>query len=73
MRDFTTDLREIARRLTEASEYLRVDEMRTRLTELEGQISQPDLWDDQDLAKRVNTEYSNIKSDVDVYDSLNAQ
>ncbi|MBJ7488607.1 MAG: PCRF domain-containing protein, partial [Ilumatobacteraceae bacterium] len=42
-------------------------------TELEGQISQPDLWDDQDLAKRVNTEYSNIKSDVDVYDSLNAQ
>ncbi len=73
MRDFTTDLREVARRLTEASEYLRVDEMRTRLTELEGQISQPDLWDDQDLAKRVNTEYSNIKSDVDVYDSLNAQ
>jgi peptide chain release factor 2 len=59
--------------LTEASEYLRIDEMRTRLTELEGQISQPDLWDDQDLAKRVNTEYSNIKSDVDVYDSLNAQ
>ncbi len=73
MRDFTTDLREIARRLTEASEYLRVDEMRTRLTELEGQISQPDLWDDQDLAKRVNTEYSNIKSDVDVYDLLSAQ
>ncbi len=73
MRDFSTDLREIARRLAEASDYLRVNEMRTRLVELEGQISQPDLWNDQDLAKSVNAEYSNTKSDLDEYDLLRAQ
>ncbi len=73
MRDFTSDLRDLARRLDEAKGYLKIDQSRARLSELEIEISRPDLWDDQDLAKRINSEYSNVKGDVDEYSSLVSQ
>jgi peptide chain release factor 2 len=73
MRDFTNDLREVAQRLIEASEYLKITQQRARLSELEVEISRPDLWDDQEAGKRVNAEYSNVKGDVDEYDALKAQ
>jgi peptide chain release factor 2 len=73
VRDFTSDLRDLRRRLDEAKGYLRIDDSRVRLAELEAEVSRPDLWDDQDLAKRVNSEYANVKSDVDGWDGLAAE
>src|SRR3954451_19025042 len=73
MRDFTDGLRDVRRRLDEASEYLKIGESRNRLTELETEISRPDLWDDAERAKQVNTDYANVKSDVDLYDELSQQ
>ena len=73
MRDFTDDLREQRTRLGEAAGYLKIDEARNRLVELEAEIGRPDLWDDAERAKQVNTDYSNIKGDVDLYDRLMQQ
>ena len=73
MRDFTDDLRDVRRRLDEASDYLKIGESRNRLTELEAEIGRPDLWDDAERAKQVNTDYANVKSDVDLYDELSHQ
>jgi peptide chain release factor 2 len=70
MRDFTSDLRELSGRLVEARKYLRIDSLTERLVEVEKEVSRPDLWDDQDLAKKVNAEYANIKSDIDEYNKL---
>jgi peptide chain release factor 2 len=70
MRDFTDDLRDVRRRLDEASGYLKIPESRNRLIELESEISRPDLWDDAERAKQVNTDYANVKDDVDLYDDL---
>ena len=70
MRDFANDFKEVRRRLDEAKGYLRIEHSRMRLVELEAEIGRPDLWDDQENAKRVNTEYANAKSDVDQYDRL---
>ena len=70
MRDFTDDLRDVRRRLDEASEYLKVADSRDRLVELEAEISRPDLWDDAERGKQVSTDYANVKSDVDLYDEL---
>ena len=36
--------------------YLKVDEARARIAELEVEVSKPDLWDDQDRARKVTTE-----------------
>ena len=73
MRDFTDDLRDVRRRLDEASDYLKIAEGRNRLIELESEIGRPDLWDDAERAKQVNTDYANVKSDVDLYDELSQQ
>src|SRR5262249_43928317 len=73
MRDFTDDLKDLRRRLDEASAYLKITDNRARLAELELEVSRPDLWDDQELAKRVNAEYANVKGDIDTFDELSQQ
>ena len=73
MRDFTEDLREISRRLDEAHGYLKIDTQRERFRELEVEVSRPDLWDDQEVAKRLNAEYANVKGDLDQYDALSRE
>jgi peptide chain release factor 2 len=70
VRDFTDDLKELRRRLGEASGYLKIDSNRARLVELEAEVARPDLWDDQELAKKVNGEYANVKGDIDEFDAL---
>ena len=70
MRDFSNDLTEVRRRVDEASVYLKVEASRVRISELEIEVARPDLWDDQENAKKVNSEYSNLKSDLDEFASL---
>ncbi len=70
MRDFSFDLGEVRRRVDEAAAYLKIDASRTRLAELEIEVAKPDLWNDQENAKRVNTEYSNLKGDLEEFTSL---
>jgi peptide chain release factor 2 len=70
MRDFSFDLGEVRRRVDEAATYLKIDASRARLAELEIEVAKPDLWNDQENAKRVNTEYSNLKGDLEEFTSL---
>jgi peptide chain release factor 2 len=70
VRDFTDDLRDLARRLDEAKGYLDVDRSRTRLVELEAEMGRPDLWDDAEFAKSLSTEYANVRDDLTSYDEL---
>jgi peptide chain release factor 2 len=70
MRDFTDELREQRRRLDEAADYLKIADGRNRIVELEAEMQRPDLWDDAELAKRVNTEYADVKDDLDTFDGL---
>ena len=73
MRDFSDDLKEVRRRLDEAGGYLKVDEARSRLSELEAEMGRPDLWDNADEAKSITAEYANVRDDLATYDSLAQQ
>ena len=73
MRDFSDDLKDLRRRLGEAEGYLKIGPGRARLAELEMEVSRPDLWDDQELAKKVNAEYANVKADIDTFDGLSSE
>jgi peptide chain release factor 2 len=68
--DFSEDLADLRRRLTEAERYLDLDGKRKRLTELEAEVGRPDLWSDPDTARKVTTEYGRIKDDVDQMEGL---
>ncbi|MFZ4720826.1 MAG: peptide chain release factor 2 [Ilumatobacteraceae bacterium] len=70
MRDFSDDLKDLRRRLGDAERYLKIPAGRARLAELEMEVARPDLWDDQELAKRINAEYANVKGDIDTFDQL---
>src|SRR4051812_26448998 len=70
MRDFTEDLADVARRVHDAHQYLRIDAARERLTELEAAASAPDLWDDPDRARKVSSDLSAVRDDVDLVDDL---
>ncbi|MEZ5170372.1 MAG: peptide chain release factor 2 [Acidimicrobiia bacterium] len=73
MHDFSADLAELRGRVADASGYLGIDTARARLEELEAEASRPDLWDDQDVARRVTTELSAVRDDVELVDGLGAQ
>ena len=70
MRDFSDDLADLRRRLKDARGYLRIDAAKARLVELEKEASEPSLWDDPDAARRVTTELSRVKDDVDLVEGL---
>jgi peptide chain release factor 2 len=70
MRDFTGELSELNKRVQDAHAYLNIDEARDRLAELEVEASKPDLWDDPDAARRVTTEMSAVRDDVELLDGL---
>ncbi|MFZ4584908.1 MAG: peptide chain release factor 2 [Acidimicrobiia bacterium] len=73
MRDFTDDLRALSRRADEAAGYLRIDESRERLAELEAEAARPDLWDDPEVARKVTTELSRVGDDVKLVEALQAR
>jgi UDP-N-acetylmuramate--alanine ligase len=73
MRDFTDDLRDLRRRLGEAEGYLKIGANKVRLVELEAEIGRPDLWDDPDYAKKLNSDYANVKGDIDLFDQLSRE
>ena len=70
MRNFTDDLAALRKRLAEAEDYLDLKGKRGRLVELEAEIARPDLWDDQDNAREVTTEFGRVSDDVKVLDEL---
>jgi peptide chain release factor 2 len=73
VRDFSPDLESLRKRLDDARGYLSVDQKRARLGELEQQASVPELWDDPDNARKVTTDLSNTKADIDLWDDLAAR
>jgi peptide chain release factor 2 len=70
MRDFTSDIRDLQRRLDEARTYLAIDDNRERFAVLEAEGADPELWNDQERAKKLNAEYANVKDDLDAFDTL---
>ena len=40
------------------------------MIELEVEVAKPDLWNDQDHAKEINSQYVAVKSDLDEFDLL---
>jgi len=73
MRDFSDDLAGLRKRLDEALVYLRIDELRRNRPQLETEASRPDLWDDPDLARKVNGELAAMSEDLELFEALTAR
>lgn len=49
-----------------------VDNKIKQVAELEKQMAQPDFWNDQEEAKKVSGEVSNLKDDIEIADKITA-
>ncbi|HEY3095988.1 MAG TPA: peptide chain release factor 2 [Acidimicrobiia bacterium] len=70
MRDYTEPLADLRRRVDDARAYLQIDAARARLAELEQEASRPDLWNDQEQARKVTTELARVRDDIELTDGL---
>ena len=73
MQDFSDALSALRRRLDEAEGYLGIAECRARQPQLEAEMSRPDLWDDADAARRVQTDLAAVNDDLEVFERLTAE
>jgi peptide chain release factor 2 len=73
MRDFSEELADLVRRVRDAHEYLHLEGARKRLEELDAEAADPGLWNDQERARKVTTEQSRVRADVDLVDALDAR
>lgn len=72
MVDLTDKIARLRVELGEADEYLRITELRARLPQLETEMGRPDLWDNAERARKIQTEFTSVKDDLDLYDKLDA-
>jgi len=72
-RDLRGELASLRKRLEEALGYLGLDQLRLRQSELEKEVSRPDLWDDADHARRVTSEFSSVNDDISMLEDLDAK
>jgi len=72
MADLSDDLQTLRVKLEEANEYLRIDELKAGLPRLETEMGRPDLWDDADRARAVQTEFTGVRDDLDTYQRLSS-
>jgi peptide chain release factor 2 len=73
MRDYSDELADLRRRIDEARVYLRIDELLLSRPQLETEASRPDLWDDPDLARKINGELSACTEDLELYEQLSSR
>ena len=73
MAEVSEDLKKLRVELGEAEQYLRIDQLRIRLPQLETEMGRPDLWDDAERARAVQTEFTGVREDIDLFDRLSSQ
>src|SRR5688572_24413914 len=70
MKDYADEIATLRSRLDEAERYLAIAELRSRRPQLETELGRPDLWDDAESARKVQTEFAAVADDLDTYDDL---
>jgi peptide chain release factor 2 len=73
MRDFTSDLADLRRRVDAVRDYLAIEPARARIVDLEAEVSLPGLWDDRERARKVTGDLARARDDVELFDGLQAE
>ncbi len=73
MNDFPEDISTLRQRLSEAEKYLRIDELKNQKISLEEESADPDLWNDQDKGRQVQTDLSRVVEDLERYSVLQSR
>ena len=70
MQDYTQELAALRRRLNEATVYLRIVDLVEERGQLEGEMADPDLWNDQDRGRQVQKDLARVVDDITLHATL---
>jgi peptide chain release factor 2 len=70
MKDFSEELADLSRRVSDAQSYLKIDDLRARYAELETEVAAVDWNADAEQARAVSTDYQRVGADVKLFDDL---
>ncbi len=73
LRSYSDELEALAKRVSEAREYLKVDRSTPRLAELEAIVASPDLWNDPERGRTLTGEYNLLLDDKRTVEGLEAK
>ena len=73
MNDLEKRLSDLKSDLSTTWQKLQIDQKIAQLKLLEKQISEPELWQNPDHAKKINTSFSRLKSEVEPWQILEMQ
>ena len=66
MNDFSEEILLLRQRLNEAEKYLKIDELKAQKVLLEEELADPQLWNDQDKGRQVQTDLSRVLEDLEL-------
>ncbi len=70
LRDALSTLEELEGRWRAAHAYLKIDDVRARVAELQEVAADPHLWDDTERARQVTTELGRSNADLEEFDGV---
>ena len=70
MNDFSEEILLLRQRLDEAEKYLKIDELKDQKLSLEQESADPELWNDQDKGRQVQTDLARVVEDLERYSNL---
>lgn len=73
LEDLKTDLEELKARIVKIGDYLKIEEKRKRVGELEGETTKPDLWEKPKKAQKLLKELKDLESEITEWESLRSE
>ena len=68
LRDIQKELEAASSRVEDAFSFLRIEERRAELAELDAQAAAPDFWNDADTAQAVSKKAANLRATIEDYE-----
>lgn len=65
-----SDLTSLRQKISAAMRLLKIDELKSKLAQLESEMNSPDFWADQKTAQMVAQDFSDIKKEVEKWEEL---
>jgi peptide chain release factor 2 len=66
-------LLELQAKIESAMGLLKIDDLKKKMAQLESEMSAPNFWTDQTTAQTVSQDFSDIKNEVEKWESLNVK
>lgn len=63
-------LSELQSKIESAMALLKIDELKNKMAQLEGEMSAPNFWADQKTAQTVSQDFADIKNEVEKWESI---